>query len=154
MSILNTNATNTIDVTNHLANETNLIDHSTTTTGTKLGENRELNEKSKSAHIAAPTATTVATTATAATMPAVTNPTSATVTVLNSSAQFPSISSDQCSDSEEDFDRTTKNLGAHKWIFNYKDVSSLNHPPPFTCHACKPPTKNDTPYTRKAFDIV
>lgn len=126
MSIFNTNSLNTIEVSNNLANETNLNDI------TKICENRELNESSKSkqptttATAAATIATTVTTTVTVATMPAATNPTSATVTVLNSSAQFPSISSDQCSDSEEDFDRTTKNLGAHKWIFNYKDVSSLN----------------------------
>lgn len=31
---------------------------------------------------------------------------------------------DTCSDSEEDFDRTTKKLGVHSWAFNYEDVSS------------------------------
>lgn len=32
------------------------------------------------------------------------------------------LTGDMCSDSEEDFDRTTRKLGAHNWIFNY-DVS-------------------------------
>lgn len=110
MSVLNTNTLNTVDASKNLANESHLNDT------TKTCENRELNENSKPK-----TATTAPT---IATMPAATNPMSATVTVLNSNAPFPT--SDQCSDSEEDFDRTTRNLGAHKWIFNYKDVSSTN----------------------------
>lgn len=105
MSVFNSNSVNTIDATKiHLANETNLNDT------TKICENRELNENSK-----AKTSVT--------TMPAATNSLNATVSVFNSNAPF---ASDQCSDSEEDFDRTTKHLGAHKWIFNYKDVSSTN----------------------------
>lgn len=110
MSVLNTNSLNTIDASKNLANESHLNDT------TKTCENRELNENSK------PKTSTTA--ASIAKMPAATNPMSATVTVLNSNAPFPT--SDQCSDSEEDFDRTTRNLGAHKWIFNYKDVSSTN----------------------------
>lgn len=123
MSVLKTNSLNTIDVSNNLANESNLNDT------TKISENRQLNEnlKPKATTIFTnTTATTSAPTAVSATMPAATNPMNATVTVLNSNTPFPSVSSDQCSDSEEDFDRTTKHLGAHKWIFNYKDVSSLN----------------------------
>ena len=113
MSVLNTNALNTtIGVSGNLANETHLNDT------TKISENRVLNENSK------PKATITATT-----MPAATNPMNATVTVLNSNAPFPP--SEHCSDSEEDFDRTTRNLGAHKWIFNYKDVSSTNSCPLF-----------------------
>lgn len=106
MSVLNTNLVNTIDISKSSVNESHLND------STKISENREINENSKSKI------------ATVATMPAATNTMSATVTVLNSNTPFPS--SDQCSDSEEDFDRTTRNLGAHKWIFNYKDVSSSN----------------------------
>lgn len=116
MSVLNTNSVNAIDVTNNLANATNLNDT------TKICENRELNENSKSKT----TITTATATTTTVTMPAATNAMSATVTVLNSNSSAPFPSSDQCSDSEEDFDRTTRNLGAHKWIFNYKDVSSVN----------------------------
>lgn len=146
MSVLNSNSVNTIDVSNNLANEINSNDT------TRISENRRpANEhfKSKVATTIKPTTTsntnivtattipihqTTTTTVTVSatpvavvsTMPAATNPMSATVTVLNSNTPFPSVSSDQCSDSEEDFDRTTKNLGAHKWIFNYKDVSSVN----------------------------
>lgn len=113
MSVLNTNALHTtIDASENLANETHLNDT------TKISENRVLNENTK------PRATITATT-----MPAATNPMNATVTVLNSNAPFPP--SEHCSDSEEDFDRTTRNLGAHKWIFNYKDVSSTNPCPLF-----------------------
>lgn len=109
MSVLNTNSLNTtIDASKNLANETHLNDT------TKISENRVLNESNSKPN---PTQT-------ATTMPAATNPMNATVTVLNSNAPFPP--SEQCSDSEEDFDRTTRNLGAHKWIFNYKDVSSTN----------------------------
>lgn len=107
MSVLNTNSLNTIDASKNIANEPHFNDT------TKISENRELNENSK------PNTLTTVTT-----MPAATNPMSATVTVLNSNTPF--SSSDQCSDSEEDFDRTTRNFGAHKWIFNYKDVSSMN----------------------------
>lgn len=103
MSVLNTNSVNAINVNKSSVNESNLNDT------TKTCENRELNENSKTK---------------LTTMPAATNTMSATVTVLNSNTPFPS--SDQCSDSEEDFDRTTRNLGAHKWIFNYKEVSSSN----------------------------
>lgn len=108
MSVLNTNALHTtIDASEKIANETHLNET------TKFSENRVLNENSKAKA-----------TITATTMPAATNPMNATVTVLNSNAPFPP--SEHCSDSEEDFDRTTRNLGAHKWIFNYKDVSSTN----------------------------
>lgn len=117
MSVLNTNSVNAIDVSNNLANEKNLNDT------TKICENRELNEHSKSKTT---TTTTTAGATVTVTMPAATNAMSATVTVLNSNSSAPFPSSEQCSDSEEDFDRTTRNLGAHKWIFNYKDVSSLN----------------------------
>lgn len=106
MSVSNANTVNQIDANKSSVNDTNLNDT------TKTCENRELNENSKTK------------VSTVATMPAATNTMSATVTVLNSNTPFPS--SDQCSDSEEDFDRTTRNLGAHKWIFNYKDVSSSN----------------------------
>lgn len=34
-----------------------------------------------------------------------------------------SIGSDMCSDSEDDYDRTTRKIGTHNWIFNYDDVS-------------------------------
>lgn len=127
MSVLNTNSLNTNNVSNNLANESHLNDT------TNIGENRQLNEihkakatKTTSIPITTTITASVGSRTVAATMPAATNPTSATVTVLNSNTPFPSVSSDQCSDTEEDFDRTTKNLGAHKWIFNYKDVSSLN----------------------------
>lgn len=76
----------------------------------KLSDNQDLNENS------------IAKTITN-TMPGVArNTMSGTVTELNSHTMLQSA--DQCSDSEEDFDRTTWNLGAHKWIFNYKDVSA------------------------------
>lgn len=114
MSVLNTNSLNTIDASKNLVNETNLNDT------TKISENRVFNENSKPKPTT--TNTTTAALITTTTMPAATNPMNATVTVLNSNAPFPP--SEQCSDSEEDFDRTTRNLGApHKWIFNYKDVS-------------------------------
>lgn len=78
----------------------------------KLCDNQDFNENS----------TTLTKTITN-TMPGVAkNTMSGTVTELNSHTMLQS--SDQCSDSEEDFDRTTRNLGAHKWIFNYKDVSA------------------------------
>lgn len=129
MSVLNTNTLNANNVSNNLANESNLNDT------TQISENRQLNENILKAKAPKTTFTAITTitaaptsvaSTTIATMPAATNPTTATVTVLNSNTPFPSVSSDHCSDSEEDFDRTTKNLGAHKWIFNYKDVSSLN----------------------------
>lgn len=125
MSLYNINTVNAIDVSNNRTNEINLNDT------TKNSDSRSVNElyqpKVTTTTIKTRTTTVTATpVAIVSTMPAATNPMSATVTVLNSNTQFPSVSSDQCSDSEEDFDRTTKNLGAHKWIFNYKDVSSAN----------------------------
>lgn len=128
MSISSTNSTSAVDVSNSLANETNLNDST---------DDRETTLKSKPpiAAVAATAATITTAVTLATTVPAAINPAStATATVSSSNAHFPSISSDQCSDSEEDFDRTTKNLGAHKWIFNYKDVSSLNLPPSKCVH--------------------
>lgn len=110
MSVNNTeNSTKSNDANKNLtSNET----HSNG--ATKLSENRNFNEDS--------TIKTI--TQTSITMPGVAkNTMSGTVTELNSNTTLQS--SDQCSDSEEDFDRTTRNLGAHKWIFNYKDVSFI-----------------------------
>lgn len=80
---------------------------------TKLSDNQNLNEIS-----------TALTKTITNTMPGVAKKKtmSGTVTELNSHTLLQL--SEQCSDSEEDFDRTTRILGAHKWIFNYKDVSA------------------------------
>lgn len=105
MSVPSTNQLDTIDAaTKPLANE---IENSNETSSGKQCDKRELNESA-----IGKTTTTI--------MPTATN--NATVTVLSSGTSMPST--EQCSDSEEDFDRTARNLGAHKWIFNYEDVSS------------------------------
>lgn len=60
------------------------------------------------------------------TMPGETITNIATVQVANLNAPpLPPIMTDQTSDldDQEDFDRTTQTLGAHKWVFNYKEVS-------------------------------
>lgn len=101
MSVLNTNSLNTID-TKNLANETNLNNT------TKVSVNQEQNENF--------TPKTITTTI----MPAATNPMNATVTVVNSSKPF-SIS-DQCSDTEEDSNRST--FAAQ--VYNKFKVSSMN----------------------------
>lgn len=60
-------------------------------------------------------------------MPGETITNNATVSVANlhTSPPLPPIMTDQTSDvdDQEDFDRTTQTLGAHKWVFNYKEVS-------------------------------
>lgn len=103
MSVHNTNKLDTIDTTaKHLTNEIiNANDNN------KFCENRDLSE------------TITETTKQTTIMPSATN---TTVTVLNSSTTMPS-STEQCSDSEEDFERTARNLGAHTWMINYDDVS-------------------------------
>lgn len=99
-------------ITNDANKKLTTSNESNSNGATKLSDNQDLNENS----------TTLTKTITN-TMPGVArNTMSGTVTELNSHTMLQS--SDQCSDSEEDFDRTTRNLGAHKWIFNYKDVSA------------------------------
>lgn len=102
MSVINTKTVNTIDDKN-LVNENNLNDT------TKISENRESNENSKRK------TTTI--------MPAATHPMDTTVTVLNSNEPYPP--SEPCSDSEEEFDPTTRNLGAHKWNSNVSSTNSI-----------------------------
>lgn len=95
-------------ITNEALEKLHTAIESNSNGATKLSDKHDLNENSTK------TITN--------TMPSVAkNTMSGTVTEFNSHTLLQS--SDQCSDSEEDFDRTTRNLGAHKWIFNYKDVS-------------------------------
>lgn len=102
MSVINTNTVNTID-------ERNLVNENNSNDTTNISKNRESNENSK------PKTTTI--------MPAATNPMDTTVTVLNSNEPYPP--SEPCSDSEEDFDPSTRNLGAHEWNSNVSSTNSI-----------------------------
>lgn len=116
------NSLNSNDANKILNNESSSHSNNINQIQNKLNsENFELNDdKERIRKI--PTTTTAIPQQINTIMPGVArNTMSGTVTELNSNT--PLQSSDQCSDSEEDFDRTTRNLGADKWIFNYKDVS-------------------------------
>lgn len=109
MSVTNTNSLATVDANQHFSNEQTILNETL-----KLNENREKNDNNTNTSKPSKIKTI---------MPAEIKPMSATVTVLNAHTTLPS--NDQLSDSEEqeNFDRTTRTLGAHKWVFNYQDVS-------------------------------
>lgn len=114
------------------ATMTTLLSNSTIVTRNSSGD--RINENNGSTVVAAVTVTNNNTNTTAA-MPIATANSFSQIDYTNNSSMpnvlpmmtgVSSIGSDMCSDSEDDYDRTTRRIGTHNWIFNYDDVSKLN----------------------------
>lgn len=113
------------------ATMTTLLSNSTIVTRNSSGD--RINENNGSTVVAAVTVTNNNTNTTAA-MPIATANSFSQINYTNNSSMpnalpmmtgVSSIGSDMCSDSEDDYDRTTRRIGTHNWIFNYEDVSKL-----------------------------
>lgn len=118
MSYLNANPTD--------ATMTTLLSNSTIVTRNASGD--RLNENNGSTVVAA----TNNNSNTTAAMPIATansfSQNNYTINSIPNALRMTAISStgsDMCSDSEDDYDRTTRKVGTHNWIFNYDDVSKL-----------------------------
>lgn len=122
MSYFNANPTD--------ATMTTLLSNSTIVMRNASGD--RLNENNGSTVVAAVTTVTNNNTNTTAAMPIATansfSQNNYTINSIPNALRMTGISStgsDMCSDSEDDYDRTTRKIGTHNWIFNYEDVSKL-----------------------------
>lgn len=121
MSLFNANTTDTPMTT--------LLSNSTIVTRNSSGD--RLNENNGSIVVAAATVTNNNTNTTAG-MPIATansfNQDNYTNNCMPNALPMTGVSnivSDMCSDSEDDYERTTRKIGTHNWIFNYDDVSKF-----------------------------
>lgn len=122
MSVFNANQTD--------ASMTTLLSNTTIVTRNSNGD--RLNENNGTTVVAAVTVTNNNTNTTAA-MPITTatifsqnNYTNNSMPNVLPMTGVSSTGSDMCSDSEDDYDRTTRKIGTHNWIFNFEDVSKIS----------------------------